>query len=114
MISASRVTTASAPGRSDSSSSRIFTTVVASLADRVALSRSVFAAKFSQLVGEPPLRYLTRLRLNSAALRLRSTEDGLKTIAAAAGYESVAAFAKAFKRHMGMMPGLYRKNREPQ
>jgi AraC-like DNA-binding protein len=86
---------------------------ISSLADRVALSRSVLAAKFSQLVGEPPLRYLTRLRLNSAVLRLRSTEDGLKTIAAAAGYESVAAFAKAFKRHMGMTPGAYRKNRGP-
>jgi AraC-like DNA-binding protein len=77
---------------------------ISSLADRVALSRSVFAAKFSQLVGE---------RLNSAALRLRSTEDGLKTIAAAAGYDSVAAFAKAFKRHMEMTPGVYRKNRGP-
>ncbi len=86
---------------------------ISSLADRVALSRSVFAAKFSQLVGEPPLRYLTRLRLNSAALRLRSTEEGLKTIAAAAGYESVAAFAKAFKRHIRTTPGQYRKNRGP-
>ncbi len=86
---------------------------ISSLADRVAVSRSVFAAKFSQLVGEPPLRYLTRLRLNSAALRLRSTEDGLKTIAAAAGYDSVVAFAKAFKRHMGITPGQYRKNRGP-
>jgi AraC-like DNA-binding protein len=86
---------------------------ISSLADRVALSRSVFAAKFSQLVGEPPLRYLTRLRLNSAALRLRSTADGLKAIAAAAGYDSVAAFAKAFKRHMGITPGQYRKNRGP-
>ena len=86
---------------------------ISSLADRIALSRSVFAAKFAQLVGEPPLRYLTRLRLNSAALRLRSTEDGLKTIAAAAGYDSVAAFAKAFKRNMGITPGQYRKNRGP-
>jgi AraC-like DNA-binding protein len=86
---------------------------ISSLADRVALSRSVFAAKFSELVGEPPLRYLTRLRLNSAALRLRSTEDGLKTIAAAAGYDSVAAFAKAFKRHIGITPGQYRKKRGP-
>jgi AraC-like DNA-binding protein len=83
---------------------------ISSLADRVAASRSVFAAKFSQLVGEPPLHYLTRLRLNSAAVRLRSTEERLKTIAAAAGYDSVAAFAKAFKRHMGTTPGQYRKN----
>jgi AraC-like DNA-binding protein len=86
---------------------------ISSLADRVALSRSVFAAKFSQLVGEPPLRYLTSLRLNAAAVRLRATEDKLKTIAAAAGYVAVAAFAKAFKRHMGTTPGQYRKNHKP-
>jgi AraC-like DNA-binding protein len=83
------------------------------LADRAAVSRSVFATKFSRLVGEPPLHYLTGLRLNSAAVRLRSTEDSLKTIAAAAGYRSVAAFAKAFKRHIGTTPGQYRKNRKP-
>jgi AraC-like DNA-binding protein len=86
---------------------------ISALADRVAVSRSVLAAKFSQLVGEPPLRYLTGLRLNSAAVRLRSTEDSLKIVAAAAGYDSMAAFAKAFKRHMGTTPGRYRKNRKP-
>jgi AraC-like DNA-binding protein len=83
------------------------------LSDRAAVSRSVFATKFSRLVGEPPLRYLMGLRLNSAAVRLRSTEDSLKTIAAAAGYHSVAAFAKAFKRHIGTTPGQYRKNHKP-
>jgi AraC-like DNA-binding protein len=84
---------------------------ISSLADHAAVSRSVFATKFSQLVGEPPLRHLTGLRLNSAAVRLRSTEDSLKTIAAAAGYHSVAAFAKAFKRRIGAAPGQYRHTR---
>src|SRR5215475_4642233 len=84
---------------------------VAELADLVALSRSAFAAKFTQLVGEPPLRYLTRLRLNTATARLRSGTDKLSVIAAAAGYESVPAFAKAFKRHMGVTPGEYRRSR---
>jgi AraC-like DNA-binding protein len=84
---------------------------IAELADRVALSRSAFAAKFTQLVGEPPLRYLTRLRLNAATVRLRSGNDKLSVIAAAAGYESVPAFAKAFKRHMGVTPGEYRRSR---
>ncbi len=81
---------------------------VAGLADRVALSRSAFADKFTKLVGEPPLRYLTRLRLNAAVARLRSGNDKLRVIAAAAGYESVSAFAKAFKRHLGVTPGEYR------
>src|SRR5262245_38596889 len=84
---------------------------VAELADRVALSRSAFADKFTKLVGEAPLRYLTRLRLNAAAARLRSGNDKLRVIAAAAGYESVPAFAKAFKRHLGVTPGEYRRSR---
>src|SRR5205809_5889978 len=49
----------------------------------------------------------------AAALRLRSSDDKLNAIAAAVGYESVAAFAKSFKRHMGMTPGEYRKFRQP-
>ena len=84
---------------------------VASLARRMALSRSVFATKFAHLVGEPPLRYLTRLRLNVATTRLRSSNDKLSAIAAAAGYESVAAFTKTFKRHFKMTPGEYRRAR---
>ena len=86
---------------------------VASLADRVALSRSAFATKFAQLVGEPPLRYLTRLRLNAAGERLRSGDAKLSAIAAAVGYESVAAFVKAFKRYLGVTPGEYRRARQP-
>ena len=86
---------------------------VASLADRVALSRSAFATKFAQLVGEPPLRYLTRLRLNAAGERLRSSDAKLRAIAAAVGYESVAAFVKAFKRYLGVTPGEYRRARQP-
>ena len=86
---------------------------VASLADRVALSRSSFATKFARLVGEPPLRYLTRLRLNTASARLRSSDDKLSAIAAAVGYKSVAAFVKAFKRSVGVTPGEYRRARHP-
>ena len=83
---------------------------VASLARHAALSRSLFAEKFAALVGEPPLRYLKRLRLNDAAIRLRSTNDKLSAIAADAGYESAAAFTKAFKRILGKTPGEYRRN----
>ena len=82
---------------------------VATLARRVGLSRSLFAEKFTQLVGEPPLRYLKRLRLNAAAKRLRSSRDKLSAIAADSGYESAAAFTKAFKRSLGRTPGDYRR-----
>jgi len=82
---------------------------VASLARRLAVSRSAFAARFTELVGEPPFRYLTRLRINAAASRLRTSDDKLSAIATSAGYDSVAALAKAFKRHMGMTPGEYRQ-----
>lgn len=86
---------------------------VASLADRVAVSRSVFAANFTRLVGEPPLHYLARLRLNAASHRLQSSDDTLRAIAASAGYRSVAAFAKAFKRQVGLTPGAYRRAGQP-
>jgi transcriptional regulator GlxA family with amidase domain len=82
---------------------------VAMLADQVALSRSAFASKFTRLVGEPPLRYLTRVRLDAAARRLRGTNDKLFVVAAAAGYDSAAAFTRAFERHLGVTPGEYRR-----
>ena len=81
------------------------------IADHAALSRSVFADKFTKLVGEPPLRYLTRLRLNVATARLRSSNDKLSVIANAAGYVSVPGFTKAFKRYFGETPGEYRRSR---
>jgi AraC-like DNA-binding protein len=82
---------------------------VASLARRVAVSRSLFASKFARLVGEPPLHHLKRLRLNAAALRLRSTNNKLGAVAADAGYESAASFTKAFKMELGIPPGEYRR-----
>jgi len=83
---------------------------VDALARRLAVSRSAFAARFTELVGEPPFRYLVRLRINAAASRLRTSDDKLSVIATSAGYESVAALSKAFKRHMGMAPGEYRQS----
>jgi len=82
---------------------------VASLASQLATSRSSLAARFTTLVGEPPLRYLTRLRISTAARRLRSTNEKLGAIAAVVGYESVAAFVRSFKRQMGMTPGQFRR-----
>ncbi len=82
---------------------------IASLARRVAVSRSAFADRFTELVGDPPLRYLTRLRINAAAKRLLTSDDKLSAVAAAAGYKSVTALSRTFKQRMGMTPGNYRE-----
>lgn len=84
---------------------------VQSLARHVAMSRTTFAARFRELVGEPPQHYVTRLRINAAAVRLHSSRDKLSTIAADAGYRSLASFQRSFKRHMGATPGEYRDRR---
>jgi AraC-like DNA-binding protein len=84
---------------------------VGRLARRVALSESAFAARFTELVGEPPLRYLKRIRLHAGGVRLRSSDAQISVIAAAAGYKSVAAFTKAFKRELGVTPGEWRRGR---
>jgi AraC-like DNA-binding protein len=84
---------------------------VNSLADQQAMSRSAFAARFTSLVGEPPLRYCTRLRIHAAAARLRAGDEKLSAVAAEVGYASVAAFVRSFKRYTGMTPGEYRNAR---
>jgi AraC-like DNA-binding protein len=76
------------------------------------MSRTTFAARFRDLVGEPPQHYFTRLRISAAATRLRSSRDKLNAIAADAGYRSLAAFLKSFKRLMGITPGEYRDRRD--
>ncbi|MFD9857810.1 AraC family transcriptional regulator [Streptomyces alboflavus] len=82
---------------------------VQSLAQRVGLSRAAFARRFTHLVGEPPMAYLTRWRMTTAATLLRETQAPLTTIAARTGYSSEYAFAKAFKREHGKAPGHYRR-----
>lgn len=78
------------------------------LAEAVALSRSAFAARFTELVGAPPLTYLTRWRMLKAT-RLLKNEVRMETIAELLGYESEAALRKAFKRELGIPPAQYRK-----
>src|SRR5437588_11058070 len=86
---------------------------VGSLACRVSLSRSAFSAKFRQLVGEPPMQYITRVRLTKAAASLRAQSATLVEVALSIGYDSEVAFSKAFKRYFGMAPGAYRQARHP-
>jgi AraC-like DNA-binding protein len=81
---------------------------VATLASRAALSRSAFAGRFKSLVGETPLEYLTRWRMQRAAGLLESDAVPLKEIVASSGYASEAAFRTAFKKWVGESPGSYR------
>ena len=82
---------------------------VSALAREVAMSRSIFAAKFSSLVGEPPLTYLTNWRLWQASRLLAEGSLSVGETALRVGYESEAAFSKAFKRHFGQSPLAYRR-----
>ncbi|MEV1133221.1 AraC family transcriptional regulator [Rhodococcus coprophilus] len=81
---------------------------VAGLAREAAMSRSAFAARFTELVGEPPMRYVSRWRMETAALALRRGAT-VAELAARSGYESEAAFARAFKRATGTSPGAVRR-----
>ncbi|MCU1324186.1 MAG: Transcriptional regulator, AraC family [Acidobacteriaceae bacterium] len=84
-----------------------------SLAERVGMSRSVFALRFREIVGTTPMEYLTRWRMLLAADRLKNSSDGLSVIAQSLGYESESAFGKAFRRVMGYSPRQYIRSTVP-
>jgi transcriptional regulator GlxA family with amidase domain len=79
------------------------------LARAVGLSRSAFAARFTDLVGEPPLEYVSRWRMTKAAELLRESDLSVLDVAERSGYSSEAAFNRAFKRHGGTAPARYRR-----
>ncbi|WP_254059454.1 AraC family transcriptional regulator [Granulicella sp. L46] len=81
-----------------------------SLAERVGMSRSVFALRFREIVGATPMEYLTRWRMLLGADRLKNTTDCLSVIATSLGYESESAFGKAFRRVMGCAPRQYARS----
>lgn len=83
---------------------------IADLADEVGISRSALVERFTRYLSEPPMTYLTHWRLQLAARSLKSTPRGLAEIAAEVGYESEAAFSRAFKREFGRPPGRYRSD----
>ncbi len=80
-----------------------------SIAAEVAMSRAAFARRFTRLVGEAPLAYLTRWRLNLAARRLRDTDQPIAAVAGQVGYSSEYSFSRAFTRFHGQPPGRYRR-----
>jgi AraC-like DNA-binding protein len=81
---------------------------IADLAQAVGISRSALVERFTRYLSEPPMTYLTRWRLQLAARSLERTSRGVADIAAEVGYESEAAFNRAFKRQFGKPPGRYR------
>jgi AraC-like DNA-binding protein len=80
-----------------------------SLAVEVGMSRSAFAERFTSLVGQPPMQYLTLWRMHLAAQRLREGHGSVAQIGFGVGYESEAAFSRAFKREFGSSPGGWRR-----
>lgn len=84
---------------------------VAALAAAVGMSRSGFAARFADLVGEPPMQYLGRWRMHMAVTWLREEDAGVADLASRLGYQSEAAFSRAFKRFVGVSPGTVRRER---
>jgi AraC-like DNA-binding protein len=80
------------------------------LGREVGLSRSALADRFTRLIGEPPMRYLARWRSQVAAHQLRKSDTPLARIAEQVGYESEAAFNRAFKRAFGVPPATWRKS----
>jgi AraC-like DNA-binding protein len=82
---------------------------VASLADESAMSRSAFAARFTELVDEPAMQYVTRWRMQVALNALRDEGASVAELASRLGYRSEAAFARAFKRVIGVSPGTVKR-----
>ena len=82
---------------------------VASLASAVGMSRSAFAARFTDLVGEPAMQYVLRWKMHAALKWLKESDATISQLATKLGYESEAAFSRAFKRLMGISPGAARK-----
>jgi AraC-like DNA-binding protein len=83
---------------------------LAALADRLGMSRSVFAARFHRLVGQTPMQYLTSLRMDLARQLLGDPRRSTLAVAEEVGYSSEAAFSKVFKRLVGVGPGAYRRS----
>ena len=83
------------------------------LADDAAMSRSTLHERFVHFIGQPPMQYLAQWRMQVAARLLRDTKAKLIEVALGVGYESEAAFSRAFKRAVGVAPGAWRAGHRP-
>jgi AraC-like DNA-binding protein len=81
-----------------------------SLASHVGMSRSAFAQRFTQLVGEPAMRYVARWSMQTALTWLQESDATVGEVACRLGYDSEAAFSRAFKRIIGVAPGTARRS----
>ncbi|MEE9303663.1 MAG: AraC family transcriptional regulator [Thiotrichaceae bacterium] len=81
---------------------------VKSLAEKVTISPSRFAARFTETLGESPMIYITKWRMYVASQMLDGNQHSINQIANDVGYESLAAFSRAFKRHVGLPPATWR------
>src|SRR5262249_28723539 len=81
---------------------------IAELAREAGVSRSILAERFTYYLGEPPIAYLTRWRLQLAAELLRTSNNSVAEIAYKVGYESEASFNRAFKREFSSPPARFR------
>jgi AraC-like DNA-binding protein len=86
---------------------------IESLAKQVGLSRSVLAERFAELVGIPPMQYLAKWRMQIASELLSAGNTNIASIAARIGYESEAAFSRAFKKMIGVPPSAWRNRARP-
>ena len=73
------------------------------------MSRSVFASRFTELLAEPPMRYCARWRMQVASNMLRDEQQNIANVAYHVGFNSEAAFSRAFKREYGQSPASWRR-----
>lgn len=81
------------------------------LAREAGLSRSALAERFTAFAGQPPMQYLASWRMQTAAHLLLNGADNVATVASRVGYESEAAFSRAFKKIVGVPPGEWRRHK---